>query len=305
MAAVAELGGRFGKMTIVDLLRGTRTQTVGQFSLDQYRRFGELREIERADLARIADDLCAAGLLERTSTLKPLLRVTAAGRAAIAHLSLERHAPVERAPDACDNPAILELLRTERDRIARQDRIAATLVCGEAQLVRVANELPTSRSRFMAIEGVTEEIYQRCGAPFIGIIERALAEQQWSEEGGDVPDRLRRTWMLLADGCTIEEIARRSALQPSTVSSHIEELIRSGVEVDALRLVPGELLESVRRELTRAPHATLRELRATLGGGIGYPELRIAAAHARAAAGLDGIAADERTRDLRNHTGGM
>jgi ATP-dependent DNA helicase RecQ len=306
MATVAELSGRFGKMTIVDLLRGVRTQTIVQFSLDEYRRFGELRELERAELAQIADDLCAAGLLERTSTLKPLLRITAAGRAAIAHLSLERYVPVERTSETVDNPQILALLRAERERIARQQSGAASAICADTILVRIANELPTSRSRFMAIDGVNEDLYQRCGAQFVGIIESALIEKQWGEEGGDIPDRLRRTWMLLADGCTMEEIARRSALQPSTVSSHIEELIRSGVEVDARRLVPDGLIETVRRELERSPRATLRELRATLGGGVGYPELRIAAAQARAAAGPAGEPSDDElpNGDLRKQYGG-
>jgi ATP-dependent DNA helicase RecQ len=290
LAAVAELGGRFGKMTVVDVLRGTRTATVAQFALDGYRRFGELREIERADLARIADDLCTAGLLERTSTLKPLVRITATGRKAIAHLTLERFAPPPREAETSENPTILTALRAHREQIARQEGIAAGALCSDAVLARIANELPTNRARFLAIDGATDEIYRRCGAQFIAAIESAVVEQQWSDDAGDVPDRLRRTWMLLADGCTIDEIARRSALQPSTVSSHIEELIRSGVDVDVERLVPDGLVASVSQEIERAPHATLRELRASLGGAIGYPELRIALAHARA---ISGRAADD------------
>jgi ATP-dependent DNA helicase RecQ len=285
MAAVAELGGRFGKMTVVDLLRGVRTATTTQFSLDRYRRFGELREVDRVELARIADDLCAAGLLERTTSLKPLLRMTPAGRAAIAHLSLERFVLPVQPQETSENPTILALLRTQREQIARQEGLAPASVCGDQLLTRISNELPTNRSRFLAIDGASEDVYRRCGAQFVACIEAALVEQQWTEEGGEIPDRLRRTWMLLSDGCTMEEIARRSALQPATVSSHIEELIRSGVDVDVRRLVPEELVASVGRELERAPRATLRELRASLGGAVGYPELRIAVAHARAAAG--------------------
>jgi ATP-dependent DNA helicase RecQ len=289
MAAVAELGGRFGKMTVVDVLRGVRGTTATQFGLDAYRRFGELREIERAELARIADELCAAGLLERTASLKPILRITAAGRKAIASLPLERFIPPAHTLETSENPEMLEQLRLERERIARREGVAPHSVCSDAALVRIANELPTSRGRFMGIDGVTEETYRLCGAQLIALIESSLVEQQWSEDGGDVPDRLRRTWMLLADGCTMEEIAHRSALQPSTVSSHIEELIRFGVEVDVRRLVPEDLVTSVRRALGRAPRATLREIRASLGSAVGYPELRVAVAHARmlAASGAD------------------
>ena len=212
MAAAAELGGRFGKMTVIDVLRGARTATIAQFDLESYPRYGELREMDRTELARIADDLVAAGLLERTTTLKPLLRVTADGRAAIRHLSLQRFNASVR-----------------------------------------AQEVPVE-----------------------------IADEAYDSVANSVPDRLRRTWLMLGDGCTIEQIARASALQPSTVSSHIEELIRSGMRVDVQKLLSSDLLDAVRNELQRAPRATLRELRASLGGAHGYPELRIAAAHARA-----------------------
>jgi hypothetical protein len=47
------------------------------------------------------------------------------------------------------------------------------------------------------------------------------------------------------------------------------------------RFIPAEIIRSVRDELKRMPNATLRELRALVGGAVEYPELRIAAAWVR------------------------
>ena len=76
LAAAEELGGRFGKMTLVDTLRGGRTPTIERFGLESYRRFGELRDMDRAELARIADALVDDHLLEVSATLKPTIRIT-------------------------------------------------------------------------------------------------------------------------------------------------------------------------------------------------------------------------------------
>ena len=121
----------------------------------------------------------------------------------------------------------------------------------------------------------------RPGTSFVSLLESLAAVQPAGGAPADLPDRLRRTYMLHQSGCDLADIARRSALQPSTVSGHLEELIKLGVAIDIDRFVPAGIIRSVRDELKRAPGATLRELRALTGGAVEYPELRIAAACVR------------------------
>ncbi len=283
LTVVAELGGRFGKMTVVDILRGTVTPTVEKFGLHDYPRFGELRDMERAELAELAGALIDNGLMDSSATLKPVVKITARGREAIRHLTVIRFIPVRTTEEQSQNPMILKKLQEERAKIARRERLVPGAVCPDDLLVRISNDVPTSRAGFMDVEGMTGEVFGVCGAAFVGLLESLRTEEVWDEEvPSGVPDRLRRTFLLYQDGCALEEIARRSARQPSTVSSHVEELIRMGVEIEIERFVPNGLIRSVRDELERMPNATLRELRALVGGAIDYPELRIAAAWVRA-----------------------
>ncbi|MBS1912796.1 MAG: RecQ family ATP-dependent DNA helicase [Bacteroidetes bacterium] len=281
LAATEELGGRFGKMTLVDMLRGERTTTIDRFGLWSYSRYGELRDVERGELARIADRLIAERLLESSATLKPTVRITTSGRNAIAHLSLERFVPHERDMERSQNPDMLRQLRALRDRIATRDGMAPESICPEITLVRISNQLPTSRAAFQRIEGTSEEMFNRCGTSFIGLIESLLGTEEWGGDRSDLPDRLRRTHMLIREGLTLAEIAHRTALQPSTISTHIEELLKLGVGIEVEQFVPHGIVQSVREELATRPRATLRELRALLGGAGDYPELRIAAAWVR------------------------
>jgi ATP-dependent DNA helicase RecQ len=281
VAAVYELGGRFGKMTVVDVLRGQRNKTIDRFELQGYHRFGELHDMDRGELSRIADALVDHGLIEVSATLMPTVRVTPAGEKSIRHLSLKKFSPRWKEPDVSRNPDMLRQLQAERDRIARRDSLSPDAVCPDAILLRLSNDPPASRAEFMKIEGMTEGIYNACGTSLLTLLE-SLGSQEWMDEATrELPDRLRRTYMLHESGCELDEIARRLALQPSTVSGHLEELIKLGIDIDIDRFVPSGIVKSVRQELGRIPNATLRELRALVGGGTDYPELRIAAAWVR------------------------
>lgn len=280
LASVEEFGGRFGRMTVVDALRGARNATIERFGLDRHHRFGELREIDRGELARIADALIEDGLMETSASLRPTIRLTARGRHAIRHLTLRPFSPEWEDPDSSRNPDLLRELRSTRDRIAVRDSMAAPAVCADEILVRLSNEFPSSRHAFMAIEGMTTDIYERCGAPFLALIEAATRQDERAERP-DIPERLRRTLSLLMEGSSLQEIAHRSALQPSTISVHIEELLKLGTKIPIERFVPAGIIRAVRDQLVAMPTASLRELRALLGGAVDYPELRIASAWIR------------------------
>jgi ATP-dependent DNA helicase RecQ len=282
LATVAELGGRFGKMTVIDILRGARNKTIDRFGLDSYHRFGELRDVERSELSRLADSLIDSRLMESSATLKPTVRITKAGRDSIRHLALTRFTPGWQEPEGSENPDVLKQLRIVRDRIAERDGLAPGSVCSDLLLVRISNSLPTSRTQFLKIDGATHDVYNACGPSFIGLIESLLSEESTGGEvPSTVPPRLRRTCLLAGEGYDLMEIAQRSALSPSTISSHIEELIRLGVEIAIDRFVPGHILDAVRKELAEEPNLALREIRARLDGAADYPLLRIATAWIR------------------------
>jgi ATP-dependent DNA helicase RecQ len=213
--------------------------------------------------------------------LNPTIRITRSGQKAISHLTLRNFTPATRDAEGALNQELLGRLRGERERIASRDGLLPENICPDTMLVRVSNALPTTRRSFMELDGATDQLYDACGTSFITLIGSLLADSQ-EEEGTGLPERLRRTYSLLGEGSSIEEIARRSALQPATISGHIEELIAAGVDIEIENLIASGILKGVREQLARTPRASLRELRALLGGAIGYPELRIAVAWIRA-----------------------
>lgn len=281
LAAVAELGERFGKMTVIDFLLGASTRTINSFGLDNHPRFGALRGEDRSILSLTADRLMGEGLLQRTAGMKPLVRLTPAGRQRLNGASLSKFSPSAPPAERTSHPDLLQLLRAERDAIADRDGFTRDEVCPDVVLVRVSDRVPSNRSELMGTKGFGQGNFDRCGNSLLRVIEDYRGELEENAAALGLPIRLRQTFDLIEQGYGLDEIARQSARQASTISGHIEELIKLGAVTDVSRFVPDGILKRVAEELENRPYATLRELRALTGGGIGFPELRIAAGWAR------------------------
>jgi ATP-dependent DNA helicase RecQ len=90
LACVVELNGKFGLMTYVDILIGiTSNKNVFRFKLNEYKRFSELNDFNRQELAMLANGLLDAGLLKRTGTDYPIITYSEIGIKSISHLNIE------------------------------------------------------------------------------------------------------------------------------------------------------------------------------------------------------------------------
>ena len=281
LGAVAELGGRFGKMTVVDFLLGRPSKTINSFGLDHHGRYGALKGEDRSELSRIADRLMGEGLLQQTAGMKPLIKLTAAGHTATNGLPLQPFSPAAPPLERTGHPDLLKKLMAERDLIADRDGFTQHSVCENSVLVRISNRVPSNKSELLATRGFGQENFDRCGTSLLRVIDEYRSHLETDSRALTLPIRLRQTFELIEQGYEMEQIAQQSARQPSTISSHIEELIKSGVLTDVSRFVSDGILKRVAEELENRPYATLRELRALTGNAIDFPELRIAAAWIR------------------------
>ena len=281
LVAVAELGERFGKMTIIDFLLGKSTKTINMFGLDNHSRHGLLKGEERIKLTGVADRLLGEGLIRSTADTRPIIKLTEAGHKAISHIQRDNFVPTTPKTERTSHPDLLNRLRTERDAIADRDGFTQNEVCSDIVLVRISNRVPTNRSELLSTKGYTQRLFDVSGTSLLQVLEEYRTELESKNEAFALPIRLRHTFELINQGYNLDEISQQTARQPSMISRHIEELIKLGAMEDIERFVPSGIIKNVAQVLTDRPSATLRELRALTGGGIGYPELRIAAAWVR------------------------
>ena len=283
LTAVAALGGRFGKMTVVDFLLGEANRTITSFGLTEHPRFGALKGESRGDLTRTADQLMRDGLLRSTAGMKPVVQLTRTGEEMISSIQVETFSTTPPVAERTTHPDLYEKLVAERDAIADRDGFTRVEVCPDNVLLKISDRVPTNKSELMRTTGYTMRHFDLCGTSFLQIIEGYRDDLEGDTGGLALPIRLRPTYELYRQGYDLNEIARDTARQPSTVSGHVEELIKLGAIDDIGRFVTEGIIKSVREVIEARPYATLRELRALTGGGIDFPELRIAAQWVRSA----------------------
>lgn len=81
LVGAAELGGRFGRRALGNMLKGGPPKEVERFHLERFRSFGTLSELRKADVDGLVDELVVRGYLQLVGEEYPKAALTDRGRA--------------------------------------------------------------------------------------------------------------------------------------------------------------------------------------------------------------------------------
>jgi ATP-dependent DNA helicase RecQ len=95
---------------------------------------------------------------------------------------------------------------------------------------------------------------------------------------GKLTTSLRDTLELYEDGLDIEQIAKQRGFAPSTIATHLAQLIHFGHITDTDSLITPGLIERVREVSGPGPVGPLSPLHEALGGDVPYEQLHLARA---------------------------
>ena len=147
-------------------------------------------------------------------------------------------------------------------------------------LQEVGDELGISRERVRQIE--KRAIRRLRGARCTPILDKP---EELTELRGSTYEQ---TKILLAQGLSLEEVARRRGLVIGTIMGHIERLIQEGEVLDLSPYLPTtQRMEQIRQALYNAEDERLSPVKEELGDEYSYGELRIARAFMRQQATQD------------------
>lgn len=89
------------------------------------------------------------------------------------------------------------------------------------------------------------------------------------------------TYAMTKRGCTIEEIAQKRGIKPSTVEDHLVEIALRCPEWDSSAYLPAELAEQIAAISEKLGTSRLRRVKDQLGPGVSYLQIRLALARGR------------------------
>jgi ATP-dependent DNA helicase RecQ len=193
VARLAQRRQRFGAGTVIEILRGAKTEKLLSNGLDSLSVYGigAARSVE--DWRALTRSLLQQGLLEETHDGYPVLLLNAASWEVLkGERSVHMAAPTAAAkatgkgraakaavaagvePDS-EEDALFEALRTLRKKIATDHGVPPYVVFNDASLRAMARQRPTDQDAFARIPGVGAKKLEEYGWDFTAVI------REWTE----------------------------------------------------------------------------------------------------------------------------
>ncbi len=188
LAAVVEMGERFGADYVADVLRGAETARTARLRHTRLDAYGVLRQQPKVAVRSWLAQLEGQGCLARDDSEYPTLSVTARGHRvlrgeeAVPLLRTVAH-PARGTPSRASRPAappsmdrgttdedLFQALRALRRAMAEQRGIPPYLIFSDATLRELARERPTTEEAFLRIKGVGLRKLQELGPRFLACI---------------------------------------------------------------------------------------------------------------------------------------
>jgi ATP-dependent DNA helicase RecQ len=311
LSCVARTEQRFGMRHIIDILRGANTQKVRNFYHQWLTTYGIGKHLSVSEWQRLGRALLQQGLLDEsqdgyailklnTKSIEILKKKCTFELAAPPKTSTQQGNTATSLPEL--SPTELDLfqhLRTLRKRLADELAVPPYVVFPDNSLQAMALRRPQDEAHFAHIPGVGQRKLEAYGTLFTDTIREyclshsmqmdleALEEETQQET--DTPTHTRPhagggmthqiTLNLYKAGKSVEEIAQERNLKPSTIKSHLTELLEAGEEIDITPLILPDHYDTIVAALSQAGSSALKPVKELLGDDYSYDEIKLVRAH--------------------------
>jgi ATP-dependent DNA helicase RecQ len=298
LSCVARCQERFGTNHIIDVLRGSKGQRLIQKGHDRLSTYGIGKEKSVDQWRLLGRTLLQQGLVDETTDGYPVLKLNTRSWevlrkqqsvfVAVAPQQADSGDRRSQSTTSIDAEALFQRLRALRKRLADERAIAPYMVFADSTLKAMAQQQPQTLAEFAAISGVGSRKLLQYGDKFLSEIHGFRAEQglpvviaEESEvplsisEDGVLAETLTATLSLFQQGCTVAEIAQRRGFKPTTILSHLVELIEQGQPIELETLVPLDRQEVIRGAIAQVGATSLALIRNHLGETYSYDEIKL------------------------------
>jgi len=291
LSGVARCKERFGMNHIIDVLRGSKNQRILQYGHDKLSTYGIGKEKSAEDWKMLARSLLHQGLLDETTDGYSVLKLNARSweimkreRTVEIAVIRKQEVPAVTRSSAVEGEILFGLLRTLRKQIADEQGVPPYVVFPDSSLRAMAEQRPQTLNEFAKISGVGTRKRDKYGKQFIEAIREYCEEQglptlskslKLSKSPSMPSESQMLTLQLHQQGVTVEVIAEMRDIRPSTVVTHLAELIEMKQEVYIDQLVDLEGQQAIITAIEVVGEHSLHPIYQLLGEKYTYDEIKL------------------------------
>ncbi|MBU3699383.1 MAG: RecQ family ATP-dependent DNA helicase [Candidatus Kapabacteria bacterium] len=282
--AAWQLRGRFGRHVVADVVRGVLSEKVQQYRLDRASCWSAHADRSRAEVLEAIDEALSRGWLVRSADMYPTIGVTDEGLRLLDEparpLDLRsRPAASPNGPDAEETHRRLNALSSMRERLAARSETAPEALATDEELLRIAQDSPSSMARMIPGRHGSGLFIARYGADVLETLRQVDAAAQSKPHVEELPAELVE--ILRKSRRTFGDVVRDLRMTPPAASYAIEKAIERYSWVERSGLVDDDLYAEVLDYVRYHRYAKIRHVREHLQREVDLPVLRVALAFAR------------------------
>ncbi|MBA3722000.1 MAG: DNA helicase RecQ [Parachlamydiaceae bacterium] len=296
LSCVFRLKQNFGIRTVIDVLRGSKSQAILDRGHDQLSTYGILAEATEKEVRYYIESLIHMKILTLTEGEYPVLKWTETSKEVIEGTKLIefkkkifKEVKVKETSSVFINfdQSVFNALRAMRTEIAQEEKVPPYVVFSDRSLQEMSVYFPKNQHEFTRINGVGPIKWNKYGERFINKIRELAGDRPSLVSEKAITSPLNRvnsteeTVILFRSGHTIDEIASKRQLVKSTVLTHIDEAIQAGATLDISALVTRDKRDKIEKAIAEVGAEKLTPIKQILPEDITYDEIRLVAAFHR------------------------
>ena len=277
MSAISRTGQYFGIGHIIDIVAGADTKRIRELQHNEIKTYGAGKHKQKKHWQFIIDELLAQEAIAQDGGQYPVLKLTKRGtdillgREEIEGLKIEE---IRKKPKAFRvsgfepyDEVLFDILRVLRKRLAEEHKVPPYIVFSDMTLHEMCIYYPSTLDEMITISGVGDTKLESYGADFTKEIKAhldknpdiSIPEREPVAPSANKPKQktkggtIEKTYELSREGLSIKEMAKSRNLTTSTITGHLESLIKDGRDV-----VMDSLIEPTKRNTIEEMFLTLK-----------------------------------------------
>jgi len=163
LSCIRRTGERFGKKTICDILRGSKSEKILRLGLASQTTYGLMKEYKESQIKEIIDFLEFEGYIRSSGNEYPTLAVTDKSNAVLFHneiITMKQAKPkvvskrFTKKKTAEVDAGLFAELKALRRELADENHVPAYIVFSDATLIDMCKKLPTTKEELLEVSGV-------------------------------------------------------------------------------------------------------------------------------------------------------